>query len=718
MKNFKVSSLQNSVKENFMRYAMKVIVDRAIPDVRDGLKPVQRRILYSLYSMGMLNKQAVKCNLIQGEVMKIHEHGDSSIISALARMTTENESLLHPFIEGEGNYGKVYSSDAHSAARYLEAKLDVFSKEMFSDFEKKSVTMIPDYNEIGEEPLVLPNTFPNVLTMPNSGIAVSLASKICSFNLSELCEATIRYIEDKSIDLIQFMLPDFSTGGELIYNEDSLRKIYETGRGSLKLRAKYTYDNEHNCIDIYEIPYDTNASMIRNRIVNLIENNKVKEILDVRDESGFDVKQDKTVLRITIDLKKGTDPDILMQKLYKLTPLSYTFSCNFNVLVDYKPRVLGVKAILDEWVKFRIQCIKRATQFDIDKNSNKLHLLKGLERVLLDLERAINIVKNTEDDSQVIPSLMSSFNIDEKQAEYVAEIKLRNFNKQYILSRTKEIESLMSEIQHLKNIYNNESEIKQIIISQLQDVIKKYGKSRRTEIIYDDFVEDTKEVIIDDYNCKLILTSHSYLKKNLRYSDSQKLKDGDSIIQVVDSNNKDDIILLSNLGNCYKLKCHELNEHRPSQLGEYLPNVLNMEKNEQIIFVESTSTYSGYIVSVFENGKVAKVNLNSFQTKTNRSKLANSLNVDSPVTRILHIEKDTDLILVSDINKVLAYNTSNINAKSSRNTQGNQVMKSKSDSKVLSVKLLNEVEFEDVSYYASNNAAVGKYLKKNDKILF
>jgi len=509
MKNVIEQKIVDTLEKNYMPYAMSVIVSRAIPEI-DGFKPSHRKLLYTMYEMKLLSGNRTKSANVVGQTMKLNPHGDMSIYETLVRLTKGNEALLHPYIDSKGNFGKQYSRDMQFAApRYTEVKLDKICEELFKDMDKNAVDFTDNYDGTMKEPVLLPTTFPNILVNVNQGIAVGMASSICSFNLQEVCEATIAFIDDPEEDMTKYLkAPDLSTGGQLIYNEKEIRNIYETGRGSFKLRAKYRYDKANSCIEIYEIPYTTTTEAIMEAIVELVKNGKIKDITDVRDETDLDG------LRIAIDIKKSTDPDSLMNKLFKLTPLQDTFSCNFNILVNGRPRVMGVKAILNEWLIFRINCIKRQTMFDIQKKSEKLHLLLGLEKILLDIDKAIRIIRDTEQDSMVIPNLMEGFGIDQVQAEFVAEIKLRNLNKEYIISRTNEIGNLQKEIEDLKDLYANEGRIKKIIIKQLKEISKKYGQPRRTEIINDEMVEEiTEEHFIEDYNLKLFLTKEGYLKK-------------------------------------------------------------------------------------------------------------------------------------------------------------------------------------------------------------
>jgi len=707
----------DTLEKNYMPYAMSVIVSRAIPEI-DGFKPSHRKLLYTMYLMKLLTGPKTKSANVVGQTMKLNPHGDMAIYETLVRLTRGNDALLHPYIDSKGNFGKQYSRDMKFAApRYTEVKLDKICEELFADLDKDTVDFTDNYDGTLKEPTLLPTTFPNILVNANQGIAVGMASNICSFNLAEVCEAAIAYIDDENADMLNYIkAPDLSTGGQLIYNEREMRNIYDTGRGTFKLRAKYKYDSKNNCIEIYEIPYTTNTESIIEAVIDLVKSGKIKEITDVRDET------DLKGLKIALDLKKNTNPDNLMNKLYKLTPLEDSFSCNFNVLINGHPRVMGIKEILREWLLFRINCIKRSIAFDINKKSEKLHLLLGLEKILLDIDKPINIIRHTEQDVMVIPNLMKGFDIDQKQAEFIAEIKLRNLNKEYIINRVSEIENLRKEIEDLKNTYNSESRIKRIIQKQLKNVAKKYGQPRRTEIISEEHVEEvSQDHFIEDYNLKLFLTKQNYLKKipliSLRANPEQKLKEDDAIIQEIETHNKADLLLFSNKHTVYKLRIFELNDCKASSLGEYLSNLLELEKDEEIIYITATDNYKGYMLFCFENGKIAKIDLSSYATKTNRKKLANAYSDVSPLVRMLYIPEDIDLVAVSSINKVLVFNTSNINSKTTRTSQGVQVLTSKKGSKMKAVRFIDEVKIADLDYYRTKNIpAIGCYIKDEDNI--
>lgn len=716
MKNHIEQKIIETLEKNYMPYAMSVIVSRAIPEI-DGFKPSHRKLLYTMYKMGLLTGGRTKSANIVGQTMKLNPHGDGPIYETMVRLTKSNGALLHPYIDSKGNFGKQYSKDMkYAAPRYTEAKLDKICEELFRDLDKNTVEFVDNYDGTMKEPTLLPTTFPNILVNPNQGIAVGMASNICSFNLKEVCEATIEYIQDEDVDIGKYLkAPDFSTGGQLIYNEKEMAEIYKTGKGSFKLRASYKYDRENSCIEIYEIPYTTTTEAIIDAIIDLVKGGKIKDITDVRDETDLEG------LKITIDIRKNADPDALMNKLYKLTPLQDSFSCNFNILINGRPKVMGVKAILREWTDFRINCIKRQLLFDIDRKSEKLHLLYGLRNILLDIDKAIRIIRETELESEVVPNLMKGFGIDQVQAEYIAEIKLRNLNREYILNRVDEVGSLEKEINELKETYSDEGKIKKIIIKQLKEVAKKYEQPRRTQIVYDDEIEEiTPDLLIEDYNLKLFLTEQNYLKKialtSLRANPEHKLKDDDRIIQEVETHNKADLLLFSSKQTVYKLKIYEINDCKASSLGEYLPNLLEMDEDEKILYMVATDDYKGYLLFSFENGKVAKIDLASYATKTNRKKLANAYSDLSPLVNIMHIIEDMDLVAFSSINKALVFNTSAINSKTTRNSQGVQVLKSKKGSIMTAVKPLSQVNFKDPDYYRTQNIpAVGCYIKSEDE---
>jgi DNA gyrase subunit A len=707
----------DTLEQNYMPYAMSVIVSRAIPEI-DGFKPSHRKLLYTMYKMGLLTGNRTKSANIVGQTMKLNPHGDMAIYETMVRLTRSNNALLHPFVDSKGNFGKQYSRDMRFAApRYTEAKLDKLCEELFKNLDKDTVVFVDNYDGTLKEPTLLPTTFPNILVNANQGIAVGMASNLCSFNLQEVCETTVQFIQNDNIVVEHYLkAPDFASGGQLIYKAKEITDIYNTGRGGFKLRAKYRYDKTNNCIEIYEIPYTTTVEAIIDTIIDLVKNGKIKDITDVRDET------DLNGLKITLDIRKSTEPDTLMNKLFKLTTLQDTFSCNFNILINGRPRVMGIKEILTEWLVFRISCLKRQILFDIDRKTEKLHLLLGLKKILLDIDKAIKIIRETEHETEVVPHLMTGFAIDQIQAEFIAEIRLRNLNKEYILNRVGEVDNLQKEIANLKELHGSEPKLKKVIIKQLNEVAKKFGKPRRTEIIDEENVEEiTMEHLIEDYNLKIFLTAQNYLKKialtSLRSSPEQKLKEEDVIIQEVETHNKADLLLFSNKAVVYKVKIYEIADHKASSLGEYLTNLLNLEPDEKIIYLVATDDYRGNLLFAFANGKMAKVELSGYATKTNRKKLANAYSNLAKLVRMFYLEPDQELELAaySSIKKVLIFNTGNVAAKTTRDSQGVQVMKGKKGSTVTEVRTLAEVNFADPDYYRTKNIpAIGCYLKDED----
>lgn len=715
--NYIEQKISNTLEHNFMPYAMSVIVSRAIVEI-DGFKPSHRKLLYTMYQMGLLNGPRTKSANVVGQTMKLNPHGDMAIYETMVRLTKGNEALLMPFIDSKGNFGKQYSKDMRFAApRYTEVKLEKVSEEIFRDLDKDAVDFVDNYDGTMKEPLLLPTTFPNILVSPNQGIAVGMASNICSFNLVEVCNAAIEYMKNPKTDMVSHIkAPDFSTGGQLIYNRDDMAAIYETGRGSFRVRAKYRVDKKNNCIDIYEIPYTTTIEAIIDSVTALVKSGKIRDITDVRDET------DLKGLKITLDLKRNTDGEELMGKLYKLTPLEDSFSCNFNILVNGTPRVMGIREILKEWVEFRVGCIKRIITHELDKKKRKLHLLEGLEKILLDIDKAIRIVRGTEEDSQVVPNLMKAFSIDEVQAEFVAEIKLRNLNKRYILDRIDEISSLKDEIGQLTDTLGSEKKINRVIADQLRAVAKKHGMERKTSIISEDKIEEvTHEDFIEDYNVKIFLTDHNYLKKiplmSLRANPDQKLKEEDDILMEVDGRNKDELLLFSDKCNVYKLKVYEVEDHKASVFGEYLSNLLGLEDNEKIVYMAVTTDYSGCMLFAFENGKVAKINMGAYETKTNRKKLVNAYYKGSPLCGALFLNEgeDKDLLVTSDIGKVILFDSKLINVKTTRSSQGVQVLRQRKGSKLTALMLKEDGLLIDPEYYRIRKIpAVGYYIKKEE----
>lgn len=708
--------ITETLKTNYMPYAMSVILSRAIPEI-DGLKPSHRKLLYTMYLMGLLNGKTIKSANIVGRTMQLNPHGDASIYETMVRLSRGNESLLYPYVESKGNFGKAYSKNMmYAASRYTEAKLAPICSELFCDIDKDTVDFVDNYDNTMKEPRLLPVTFPTVLCNVTTGIAVGMASSIASFNIREVCETTIALMKNKAHVISDTLIaPDFVGGGYVLYDKDELDKIYETGKGSVKVRAKYSYDKSYNCIDITEIPPTTTSEAVIDKIVELAKANKVKEISDIRDET------DLKGLKITIDLKRGTDPDKLMQRLYKLTPLEDTFSCNFNVLIDGKPGVRSVRELLNEWIRFRLNCITRRVNFSLAKKRKQLHLLKGLSKILLDIDKAIKIVRETENESDVVPNLMIGFGIDETQAEYVAEIKLRHLNREYILKRIDDIEALENEIAELEEVLSSEKKKKQIIISELQNVIKKYDTGRKSEILYE-IPEDieAEEPEVADYPVTVFLTHGGYLKKiktaNLRMSGEQKVKEGDAVSRSVECSNKDELLVFTSKHQVYKAKLDDFPDTKASVLGEYLPGKLEMEEGETALYTAVISKYQGYMIFVFENGKLAKVDLSAYETKTNRKKLINAFSDKSPLAAAVYLEEDADIVITSQAGRNLLINTAVILPKTTKSTQGIQAMtlKKKSD-KVISLHLYKEGEFEkEWRFRPKNLPAAGALLSAAD----
>ncbi|MFA1509871.1 DNA gyrase subunit A [Priestia aryabhattai] len=702
-----------SLKENYMPYSAHVILHRALPEI-DGMKVSQRRILYTMYKMGLLKGNRKKSQGIVGQTMFLHPHGDGAIYEALVRLAKDNEALLVPYVDSKGNFGKQYSRDMKQAsARYTEVRLESIAKELFKDIDKNTVDMIDNYDGTLKEPRLLPVTFPSVLVNPSQGTAVGMASSICSFNLSEVIDFITNFLKDRNTKVEDYIkAPDLPTGGDIIYDEKVFKNIYENGKGSFKIRSKYHFDG--NSIIINEIPYTTTIEAIIDRIVELVKDSKIKDITDVNDIDGVNSKG------IEITVKNNTDKELLMAKLFKMTSLEDTFSCNFNIIVDGRPKVLGVKDILIEWLKFRIKSVKRGKSFDIDKKSERKHLLSGLQKVLLDIEKAIEIIRNTKKNSEVINNLMEHFSLDSVQAEYIADIKLRNLNEEYIIDKANEIDKLTKEIDELNELIGSKKLLAQLIIDELQSIKKLYGKERKSGIINIDEVEvlDNKEIEVEDYNLKLFLTNDGYLKKvaatSLRGNSKHNLKDDDYIVQEIDSSNRADILIFTDKHNTYKLKAHELSDTKLSNLGEFLPALLQL-KDEKILYVTTTVDYSESLLIGYESGKLAKILLSSYATKQNRKKLENTYNKDSQPLYWNTIKEDIDVGAISDIDKVIIMNTSNINAKSSKNTMGVTFQKSKSDSKVVKYFNMDQFECESVDYYKVSSAGVGKYKKKTDQ---
>ena len=695
--------ITETLEQNFMPYAMSVILSRAIPEI-DGFKPSHRKLLYTMYKMKLLTGARTKSANVVGQTMKLNPHGDQAIYATLVRLTRGHDALIHPYIDSKGNFGKTTSRDmAFAAARYTECKLDKISSELFKDIDKNTVDFVDNYDGQMQEPLLLPTTFPNILVNANKGIAVGMASNFCSFNLKEVCDATIAYMKNPEVDMLKYLkAPDMSTGGQLLYNRSKLSKIYDTGVGSFKIRAKYEYVKKDNCIEITEIPYTATVEQIIDKIIDMVKSGKVREINDIRDET------DLSGLKIAIDLKRGIDADKLMAKLYRFTPLEDSFSCNFNLLVEGMPQVLGIKGILKAWLEFRIACIKRQLAFDIDKLDQRLHLLRGLEKVILDIDKAIAIIRETEEEKLVVPNLMDYFKIDEIQAEYVADIKLRNINKEYILKRTSEISSLEDERAALLDMLSDESKIKGRIKDELKKISKTYGKPRKTRIIDpDDALHHDDEKMIPDYNLKVFFTDHNYFKKvslaSLRAGSNHKLKDDDFIVQEIEGSNKDEMLFFSNKHNVYKVKLHEIADHKASSLGVYLPNILELEEGELIQYVVLANDFEGHMVYVFDNGKVAKVPLKSYETKTNRKKLVKAYSDFGKLVRMFYIREEMKCVLIRysspDEYRLITMPTDLIPEKATKNTRGVQAVRMKKGSKVLKCYMMDELEIEDLDRF-------------------
>lgn len=681
--------ITDTLTENYMPYAMSVIVSRALPEI-DGFKPSHRKLLYTMYKMGLLTGARTKSANIVGQTMKLNPHGDMAIYETMVRLARGNEALLHPYVDSKGNFGKAYSRDmSFAASRYTEAKLDPICAEIFADIDRDIVDFVPNYDNSMTEPVLLPTRFPAVLVNNNVGIAVSMASNICSFNLSEVCETAAALMKNPEHDIVSTLKgPDFPGGGFILQDENELRRIYATGRGSVKVRSKYIYDKAANCIEVTEIPPTTTIEAIIDKIVEQVKLGKLKEISDVRDES------DLSGLKITIDLKRGQDSEVVMKKLFRITPLQDVFSCNFNILVGGMPKVMGVAEILEQWTDFRITCVKRKTKFELARKKEKLHLLTGLKKILLDIDKAIKIIRETEDDAEVVPNLMIGFGIDETQAEYVADIKLRNINKGYILKRIEEIDSLKEEIADMEDILSSERRVKQIIISELGDIAKKYGKPRKTMFIYGTEDEENEaEEEIPDYPVNLFFTREGYFKKitpqSLRMSGEQKLKENDEIIETYDGSNRAELLFFTDKFQVYKARACDFEDGKASVMGDYLPVKLELDPDERIIKMIAAEDYSGTLVMFFENGKCAKVPMASFETKTRRKKLANAYNDGSPLVSMTLIDGDCEFMLSSDAGKVMIFNTVLILPKAARDTQGVQVMR------LTRAKLRSAVKYKD-----------------------
>ncbi len=708
--------ITETLESNYMPYAMSVIISRAIPEI-DGFKPSHRKLLYTMYKMGLLTGNRTKSANVVGQTMKLNPHGDQAIYETMVRLTEGNGSLLAPLVDSKGNFGRQYSRDmAYAASRYTEVRLAKICSEIFRDIDKNTIDFVDNYDGTLKEPTLLPTTFPNILANPNQGIAVGMASNICSFNLRELCEATIAVMKDENADLSEIMpAPDFPGGGELLLDRKEMNEIYKTGRGSFKVRAKYKYDKKNNCIEINEIPYTASVEAIIEKIVELVKSGKIREVSDIRDET------DLHGLKLTIDLKRGTDPEKLMAKLFKSTQLEDSFGCNFNILVEGSPMVLGVNDILCEWLRFRRSCVTRGMQYDIEKKSDKLNLLEGLEKILLDIDKAIRIVRETEEDAMVVPNLMEGFGISEVQAEFVAEIKLRNLNKEYILKKTAEIESLKAEIEELKATVSSKAKINKIIEKQLKEVSKKFGTDRKTSIISaeDAVIDIEPDELVPDFAVKLFRTREGYIKKislvALRTSGEQKLKDDDVIIEEIETSNRAEVIFYGG-GSAYKIKVSDIPDGKASQLGEYIPNLVGMEEKSDIIGMVPAGDYSGNLLFVFENGKCAKVPLSAYATKSNRRRLTGAYNAKSAAITMFYLPEDTDIVMLSSAEKALCVNTEKIPLKTTRTTQGIGVMTLRRNAVIKAAYRAENSGFADPKRYRPRNIpAAGSAVKDEDK---
>ena len=708
-------NITETLETNYMPYAMSVIVSRAIPEI-DGFKPSHRKLLYTMYKMGLLSGARTKSANIVGQTMRLNPHGDAAIYDTMVRLSKGYGALLHPFVDSKGNFGKVYSRDmAWAASRYTEAKLAPICAELFRDIDSDTVDFVDNYDNSMKEPALLPTTFPNILVSANQGIAVGMASQLCGFNLGEVCDTTIAFLKNPEVRISETLLaPDFPTGGEILYDARVIENIYNTGRGGVKVRARWRYDKKENLIEIYEIPYTTTTEAIMDKVAELIKAGKVKEISDMRDET------DLSGLKLTIDLKRGADPDKLMQKLFKATTLQDTASCNFNVLIGGMPRVMGVRELLDEWCAWRTESVKRRVYFVLKKRQDKLHLLKGLKRILLDIDKAIKIIRETEKEADVVPNLMIGFGIDQIQAEYVAEIKLRNINREYILKRVEETASLEAEIEDLEDTLARPSRIRKIIVSELEDVRKKYAEPRRTGILYD-YAEDaeSEEDAIEDYPVTLFLSQHGYFKKitpqSLRMSGEQKFKEDDSLRVSVESSNAAELMFFTDRAQVYKIRASDFADGKASLLGDYLPSKLGMDEGESVAGMVLPGDYSGYMIFFFENGKAAKVELSAYKTTSNRRRLTGAYSDKSPLRAMLHIKEDREIAVYSTEPRVLIVNTALLGVKSTRTTQGVALLTLKKKFTLDTVRLPEETGITDLARYRGRSIpATGALLKTED----
>ena len=708
-------NITETLETNYMPYAMSVIVSRAIPEI-DGFKPSHRKLLYTMYKMGLLTGARTKSANIVGQTMRLNPHGDAAIYDTMVRLSKGYGALLHPFVDSKGNFGKVYSRDmAWAASRYTEAKLAPICAELFRDIDSDTVDFVDNYDNSMKEPALLPTTFPNILVSANQGIAVGMASQLCGFNLGEVCDTTIAFLKNPEVRISETLLaPDFPTGGEVLYDPRAIEDIYNTGRGGVKVRARWRYDKKENLIEIYEIPYTTTTEAIMDKVAELIKAGKVKEISDMRDET------DLSGLKLTIDLKRGADPDKLMQKLFKATTLQDTASCNFNVLIGGMPRVMGVRELLDEWCAWRTESVKRRVYFVLKKRQDKLHLLKGLKKILLDIDKAIKIIRETEKEADVVPNLMIGFGIDQIQAEYVAEIKLRNINREYILKRVEETASLEAEIEDLEDTLARPSRIRKIIVSELEDVRKKYAEPRRTGILYD-YAEDaeSEEDAIEDYPVTLFLSQHGYFKKitpqSLRMSGEQKFKEDDALSMSVESSNAAELMFFTDKAQVYKTRASDFADGKASQLGDYLPAKLGMDEGESVMGMVLPGDYSGYMIFFFENGKAAKVELSAYKTTSNRRRLTGAYSDKSPLKALLHLKEDREIAVYSTEPRVLIVNTALLGVKTTRTTQGVALLTLKKKYVLDTVRFPEETGITDLARYRGRSIpATGALLKTED----
>ncbi|MDR0858379.1 MAG: topoisomerase IV [Oscillospiraceae bacterium] len=696
--------ITETLETNYMPYAISVIVSRAIPEI-DGFKPSHRKLLYTMYKMGLLNGGRTKSANIVGQTMRLNPHGDGPIYETMVRLSQGNGALLNPFVDSKGNFGKVFSRDmAYAASRYTEAKLTALCKEIFGDIDKDAVDFTDNYDGTTKEPLLLPTAFPNILTSANLGIAVGMASNICGFNLTEVCEATIAFLKNPNCDLLDTLkAPDFTTGGELLYDREQLQTIYNTGRGSFKVRAKWKYIKAQNIIEVYEIPYTTTIEAIQDKIAELVKNGKIRDISDCRDEIGL------SGFKLAIDLKRGSDPDAVMRKLFRMTPLQDSFGANFNILVSGMPKVMGIREILSEWTAWRVECVRRRVYTELTAKKDRLHLLRGLGKILLDIDKAIRVIRETDSDAEVVPNLMIEFGIDEIQANYVAEIKLRNINREYILKQTKDTGELAEQIADLEDIVNDKNRVKAIITKELKDIAKKYGTPRHTEIIAAVDIEDDTDTAdeAEDYPVTLFLSKEGYFKKitplSLRLSGEHKYKDDDSLSQEIELSNRAELLFFTDKCQVYKTRASDFTDSKASLLGDYIPSKLGFDPEERVIYMAATIDYSGDVYFFFANGKAARVPLNSYETKTNRKKLANAYSDKSPLVSMCHLTSEAEFVLFSSDNRAMIFGSAMLTPKSTRDTQGVQTFTAKAKRTVAAAKLLETAGINEPGRYRAKS---------------